>query len=332
MGQLVQPEVFLVGYTQLNYPEIRRYLVKTGQTDFFDDLDEAIGQGISPGEILCSMFAKMCYKSLVVGKNANVSKTRSVKANLENCFNQGHGSVFEHFQLNFIITNCSRIFTHELVRHRVGTAFSQTSGRYCRLDTIDLVWDPILDPVRWVFEKHIQATEHAVYIAECVLGLRKPPKGREGFSYAFNYDDVQGEWKNPDLKWVPNDEFNFDLKKKITSAIRRVAPNGQSNEIAFSLNVRALRQIIQTRTSEGAEWEIRNVFGQIYHLIAARYPLMFYKARTKVVDGLIKVYGMKCQPYEMAAGDPSALQYFTKEELSEEIFNRTHTPEVEGTK
>ena len=87
-------------------------------------------------------------------------------------------------------------------------------------------------------------------------------------------------------------------KKKITSALRRLLPNGQSNEIGFSCNLRTLRHIVQLRTSRYAEWEIRLVFNQIYSLVKEKYPLVFYKAKEEKVDGSLEVSGMKLQPWE----------------------------------
>jgi thymidylate synthase (FAD) len=47
-----------------------------------------------------------------------------------------HGSVLEHASDTFAFHNVSRVFTHELVRHRAGSAFSQESLRYVRLAEI----------------------------------------------------------------------------------------------------------------------------------------------------------------------------------------------------
>ena len=42
----------------------------------------------------------------------------------------GHESVLEHVNWTFIIAGVSRAFTHQIVRHRVGFAFSQLSQQY----------------------------------------------------------------------------------------------------------------------------------------------------------------------------------------------------------
>jgi thymidylate synthase (FAD) len=276
----------------------------------------------------------MCYKSLVLGKNSNVKRVRDVRANLEGCHDTGHGSVFEHCQLNFIVTNCSRVYTHEQVRHRTGWAYSQTSGRYCRLDSIDLVWSDLLDPVKDLWLAHLEKTEDLVYLTECRLGLRKPSaaKPTEPPERYMDVRDVYDASAAEEFKWVPDDSFDFDRRKAITSAIRRIAPNGQANEIGMSCNIRALRQVVQVRTQRFAETEIRDVYAQVYHLVAAEFPTIFYKARTRLVDGLPEVYGMKMNPFDLSADDPKSLFYFPTSALKGEIDRRTRNgiPEEGG--
>lgn len=273
----VKPQVALIGYTQIDYQNLNLYLMQTGNKAFFDAMLQAKGVGISEGEMLCSFYAKLCYKSLSVGHNSNITRTRDIEDNIKGCFDVGHGSVFEHCNLNFIAWNVSRVFTHELVRHRVGSAYSQTSGRYCRLDSIDFVSDPLLDSVEGRIADHLRATEDLVFELECKLGLRK---------------------KNVDGVWVNNDGMPFDQRKKITSAIRRIAPNGQANEIGFTLNIRSLRHMVEVRTSRHAEREIRQVFARVYELVNAKFPLIFYGSKTEVIDGVVEVSGMKHQPYQ----------------------------------
>jgi thymidylate synthase (FAD) len=323
-ARLVTPEVFWIGYTEVNMKGLNAYLKKTQNEQFLETWEQAIAEGLKPLEIL---------KSLTKGKNANVVRTRDVADNLIHCFKVGHGSIFEHVGLNFTVTDCSRIFTHEQVRHRVGVAYSQTSGRYCRLDTIPLVWDPILDPVKELFLGCVERIEDTVYLAECKLGLRKPnplcnAEPDEWFKTRAKYKS--GEW-SPDnlpsdeasleqLKWVPDDSFNMDLRKKLTSAIRRIAPNGQANEIAVSTNIRSLRHMLMMRTAPFAEWEIRLVFNQIYQIVKAEYPLMLYGAKETMVDGLLAISGLKCQPYEKT--EEEVLMELTDDEIETYLRNR----------
>jgi thymidylate synthase ThyX len=111
----------------------------------------------------------------------------------------------------------------------------------------------------------------------------------------------------------------FHQKKKLTSACRRIIPQGIVNEMGMSLNLRALRHVIQIRTAAGAEWEIREIFGQVYRLIKDKYPMVFYGAKERMVDGALEVYGMKTQPYEMTR--EQVLVDMTPEEIQEYLEN-----------
>lgn len=255
--KLVTPETYWTGKTEVNMAEVTRYLEETGQEEFLKEIEAAKAEGLADGEILCSMYAKMCYASLVVGKNENITRTRSIYDNILGTIKSGHGSVFEHCTLNFVVRNCSRVFTHELVRHRAGTAFSQTSGRYVRTDEIYFVHDPILDDCKDLIEEGLEYLEKLHAAIEARKGLDK-------------------------IK-------DFDTKKKITSALRRILPNGQSNEIGFSINLRALRHVIELRTGRHAEWEIRLIFNQVFDLVNAVYPAMFADAQVVEIDGLKEI-------------------------------------------
>jgi len=249
----VLPKVHFIGATAFDLVALKNYLIETDQKEFLEDIEEGTKEGLNAGEILCSFYAKLCYASLTTKKNKNISKVRSIYDNILSTIDSGHGSVFEHCSLNFVVTNCSRVFTHELVRHRVGTAFSQTSGRYVRNDVLKLVVDPILEPVYDEIEEIRFLIEKQYKLIESKLDLE-------------NIKD-------------------FGRKKKLTSAMRRIMPNGQINEIGFSVNLRTLRQTLEARTSVHAEWEIRVIFNQIFSLVADKYPAIFADAYSEFLEG-----------------------------------------------
>lgn len=253
----VLPKTYLVGYTCLDLDGLMAYLTDSNQTEFLLDIEAAKQEGLSDGEILCSFYAKSCYASLTTKKNKNITKVRGISDNIKGILDSGHGSVIEHCSLNFMVTNCSRIFTHELVRHRAGSAFSQTSGRYVRSDVLDVVIDPILEPAYDLVE------ECRAYLEEW-------------------YKKVEDRLRIDEVK-------DFGTKKRLTSAMRRMLPNGQVNEIGVSLNLRSLRHTIEARTSLHAEWEIRLIFNQIYRLVKSRYPVMFFDAKENMVEGLPEI-------------------------------------------
>jgi thymidylate synthase (FAD) len=291
--ECVKPKVFLIGYTEVDMDALREYLEYADVAEFLPVFEAAVAGGVHPGEALCSMYAKMCYKALTEKHNDNISRVRDVEANIGSCFDTGHGSVFEHCNLNFVCTDLSRVATHEWVRHRVGVAYSQTSGRYVRSDNLKMVLeDPIVDkiPVKDGWDKNV---------------LRQMKAWAQQIEDTYNRVVSSIDW----------DAMDFALKKKITSYLRRCLPNGQANEIGVTLNIRSLRHLVQMRTSRFAEWEIRSIFGQVYALVKEKFPLLFHGAKVEMVDGLAEVSGMRMQPYE-------SLNMFSNDELQAEIAKR----------
>ncbi|HWW89324.1 MAG TPA: FAD-dependent thymidylate synthase [Solirubrobacteraceae bacterium] len=134
--------------------------------------------------------------------------------------------------------------THELVRHRAGSAFSQESLRYVRLADIGFRVPPALEPVRGQVLAIVEQLEEFQISAAKELGI-----------------DEQG---------VP-----FHVKKEVTSALRRLAPLGLSTDIVWTANARTLRHVIEMRTAEGAEEELRLVFDRIARIMQAEAPGLF---------------------------------------------------------
>jgi thymidylate synthase (FAD) len=152
--------------------------------------------------------------------------------------------VLEHANYSFALRNVSRVFTHELVRHRAGSAFSQESLRYVRLTDIGFRIPPVLEPVREQVLAIVEQLEEFQVSAAKELGI--------------------------DSDGVP-----FHVKKEVTSALRRLAPLGLSTDIVWTANARTLRHVIEMRTAEGAEEELRSVFDEIARIMQAEAPNLF---------------------------------------------------------
>ena len=116
--KFVKPKVFLVGETRIIEQGLQDYLEHVGATKWKTDAP-------SDSEKLAEVMGRLCYRSFEPGMNPNVTRVREGNATyLSNIINVGHGSVVEHPVLNFIFSDVSRVVTHELVRHRAGTAMS----------------------------------------------------------------------------------------------------------------------------------------------------------------------------------------------------------------
>jgi thymidylate synthase (FAD) len=67
----------------------------------------------------------------------------------------------------------------------------------------------------------------------------------------------------------------FHVKKEVTSALRRLAPMGLSTDIVWTANARTLRHVIEMRTAEGAEEELRLVFDLVAQAMQVEAPGVF---------------------------------------------------------
>jgi thymidylate synthase (FAD) len=238
-----EPSVHLIARPSLDVDGMRAYLDDVGGGSWLEmRLDD--GEP-NDGELLVEFAGRACYRSWEPGLNPNVSRIRTDQREyFENILRSAHGSVLEHSSYSFALRNVSRVLTHELVRHRAGSAFSQESLRYVRLTDIGFRVPPSLEPVRDRVISIVEQLEEFQVDAAAELGI-----------------DADG---------VP-----FHVKKEVTSALRRLAPIGLSTDIVWTANVRTLRHVIEMRTAEGAEEELRLVFDQIARVMQREAPGLF---------------------------------------------------------
>ncbi|MBS1253638.1 MAG: Flavin-dependent thymidylate synthase [Anaerolineales bacterium] len=250
MARVVEPKVYLVGETRIVAEGLNEYLSDLGVSDWETDAP-------TDAEKMCEVMGRLCYRSFSPDLNPNVSKVRQGNATyLSNIVKSRHGSVLEHAFFNFIISGCSRVFTHELVRHRVGVAISQESLRFVRLDQIDF-------PVPTLIRENEEAMTIFVRTIEELERMQVELAG------VLDVEDKA-----------------FHEKKKITSAMRRIAPQGLGTSIGWSANARTIRHILEMRTDPAAEEEIRRVFGLIGQIMTERYPNLFGDYEVEIVEGL----------------------------------------------
>ena len=137
--------------------------------------------------------------------------------------------------------------THELVRHRPGTAISQESLRFVRLNDIPF-WLP-----EWA-----SADAELMERATAILGQLE--EFQLWMAEHFGLDE---------------EGVSFGEKKHKTSFMRRFAPDGVATGMLWTANIRTLRHTIEARTDPGAEEEIRLVFTKIAELMRAEAPALF---------------------------------------------------------
>ncbi len=244
----VQPKVYLVARTSLDREGLSSFLRDIGDPRWRPD------PAVSDGENLIEAAGRLCYRSWQPydpekpdATNPNVSKVREgSESYIGHVLEAGHGSVLEHVTMSFICSGVSRVFTHELVRHRAGMAYSQESLRYVRLDDVSM----------WLPE-----------------AARSSPEARSTFERVAHY--LEGVQKELARLFDIDHIKSFGVKKGLTSMFRRLLPIGLATTIMVTGTLRAWRHIIQMRTSQGAEEEIRLVIGAIAGICKREYPNVF---------------------------------------------------------
>lgn len=250
--KLTRPTVILLAETRLRPEGVSDLLKALGVSD---DGSKRFRDAPPTAETLIEMAGRLCYESFEVGLNPNVTKIRgSNREYIENILSKGDGSVTEHGVASFAFLNVSRVLTHELVRHRVGVAISQESLRYVRLKEIKM-WlpDDLTDAQK-------ESMIHAAKESEAAYAKLADP--------------------------IPWDTMKMDAKKRMTSALRRILPDGLATNIIWTANHRTLRWVIEMRTDPAAEVEIRMVFDQVAKLCQKEWPNLYQDfERTELPDG-----------------------------------------------
>lgn len=212
-----------------------------------------LGPG-TPVEQLSEYAGRVCYMS-----QANTSG-KTTGGYLQHILEQGHGSVLEHGMFSYLLEGVSRALTHELIRHRVGTAVSQLSQRYVDAADTGFVCPPLI-------AEHPEAL--AQWQAQCKESVRQ-------------YEQLVTR-----LHQVIVPEGGTaaarPARKQIREAARAVLPNCVETKLVWSCNLRELRHVLQLRGSSAADREI----AQFAHaLLTVTQPLAPHAlADLQVHDG-----------------------------------------------
>lgn len=218
--------------------------------DFSAYLDDPTD--LPPASKLLKTAGQICYASFGPKRTYNADAQRY----FDNLASSGHGSVFEHATFSFLCYGISRSNTHEIVRHRAGTAFSQLSQRFVSGKVLRFVERPEYQQhpsLHKRFEDRIdQASREYAELTEELLALQKGGDERLGA------------------------EARTDRRKRVQQTARSVLPNEAETLLVMSANIRAWRHTIEMRTDPHAESEIRDLFFRIFLCLREAEPQLFH--------------------------------------------------------
>lgn len=202
-------------------------------------------------DLLAEVAGRLCYLSFDK-PNPKTADTRSYLANI---LKQMHYSVLEHASASFLIVNCSRSLTHELIRHR-HFSYSQTSQRY--VNNLDVT---VLPPL---FEGDEPQAKEARRII----------------------DDLEIISRTAYTKLQTLGQGLTDNKKRVREAARCVLPNMTGTNIIVSGNHRSWREFIQKRATLHADAEMREIAVSIFEKLQILAPGIYQDMRLTTKDDL----------------------------------------------
>lgn len=263
---LAEPQVFLVGKSTLDRHELLKFLASEGCTSWTTDANDSMS-------MLSEIAGRVCYMSF--GR----PRPGGNEAYLERIIESLHGSVLEHTVFNFIITGVSRGFSHEMVRHRAGTAVSQLSTRYVDESDARFVVPPIVEK---------EPENHAAFIHDMFTNHYRSCQRL----YTILVKDLMEDLKQrfPDQYGKDDQDTKTVLRKAARGAARAVLPIGLETKMFFSANCRAIRHILEMRMSGAAETEIRIVAGMIFDIVRKAAPPIFADySKVRLQDGTYRI-------------------------------------------
>ena len=248
-----EPTVRLVTCPIFVVNEISDFLQKETTDQWFR------GATTSGADAIPEFAGRLCYMSF------DNPRPGGNKAYLDRIKGEGHGSVMEHVNFGVLFTGVSRSLTHELVRHRAGTAYSQLSQRYVDESQAEYVvpWG-LRDDVKTETDQGVAwlrsiRDAHDAYVAtvkqriEQVTAAAKKKKGRDELT---------------------RDEMTT-IRKAVRGTARSLLPNATETKILVTANVRAWRHMIEKRCDPAADAEIRIAFHNSYKLLKGYAPNLF---------------------------------------------------------
>ena len=203
---------------------------------------------------------RVCYKS--EDRITNGSAAQFVRAIRKS----GHYSVLEHASISVVIWG-DRAMSHQLVRHRIGVAFSQESQRYVNYGKkgFQVVSPPSIG---------VPAGEY--YIDEKTFNDDKP------FIYEAENCKVYSPLKSKHHYWLKHRfedylEYLVWLKEGIPPEdARSCLPNATKTELATTFNLRQWRHVFEERAlNKQAQWQIKGIMQNILRLFALELPCVF---------------------------------------------------------
>jgi len=117
--------------------------------------------------------ARLCYSSKEPEALFEEMSKEEIEKLIRKVIDMGHTSTLEHTYFYFHIV-CSRVTSHQLVRQRIGTSYSQRSQRYVSEDSFDYIVPPSINNNKEAKDIFLEAMSDAENKYEKLIGMDIP--------------------------------------------------------------------------------------------------------------------------------------------------------------
>jgi len=195
------------------------------------------------GERLVAVSAKQSLSRKPFMYQWDKMSDSEVEVWIKETLKRNHFSPWEHSVYTFVIENCSRVCTHQLIRHRIAS-YTQLSQRFARM-----------------------TGEY--------FGVVKPPRIALNKEAKRIFDKVVKESYEAYLKLLDMGIAPEDA--------RYILPQGVITKIVVTMNARELHHFFGLRMCVKAQWEIRYVAWRMWQEVMKVHPLLFKWAGPRCI-------------------------------------------------
>lgn len=217
--------------------------------------------------------ARLCYSSLGIEDLFNKFTDEQNQGMVERLMSMSHESPLEHISFTFGIEGISRSLSHQLVRHRVGTSYSQKSQRYVSECGFD-----------YIIPKDIQNNGKALEEFENTMRYIN-----------HSYNKISDILYSDYMDSASNAEHASLNRKKAMENARAVLPNACETKIIVTMNARALLNFFKLRCCRRSQDEIMELADEMLRQVKQIAPSVFKYAGASCMFG-------KCPEGKMSCG------------------------------
>ena len=181
----------------------------------------------------------------------NIDDEKKVKL-LNHVICSGHESVLEHVYFTFSLEGLSRQASHQLVRHRIGVAYSQQSQRYCEFKEDEQYLRQLQLSTRDNKQEAYKELEEI--LNKYFVGVNKDTVLPYSDSLIAYLSALNNGWKAEDA--------------------RQFLPNAFKTNIVMTVNLRELIHLCNERLCACSQLEIRTMVGKMAKLVSKEYPFL----------------------------------------------------------